>query len=167
MSHDPKSSRKKTQLTRSPRQLGSQKAHETYGSIVSWDSDLNSVQDLLLGKGFHLGEGLVVLEIQDRTLEFLVACTELMLHDQGIKAVATSDLLKSAPAVDSGLIFEKEISPSEQPAEVQSMVEVNTEAAYRLPQQFPLEYLRKLASAKRDEAEDEICTYGFGLLLHF
>ena len=71
------------------------------------------------------------------------------------------------PAVDNGFIFENETSPSEQPAEVQSMVEVNTEAAYRLPQQFPLEYLRKLASAKRDEAEDEICTYGFGFLLPF
>lgn len=117
-----------------------------------------------MGKGFHLSEGLIVLEIQDRTLEFLVACTELMLHDHGIKAVATSDLSTSAPAVDGGLISENETSQSEQPAELQSMVEVNTEAAYRLPQQFPLEYLRKLASAKRDEAEDEICTYGFRFL---
>ena len=100
-----------------------------------------------------------MLEIQDRILKFLVLCTELMLLDLDIKAVETVDLAQSAPLVGSGLIFENETSSSEQPAEWQSMVEVNTEAAYRLPQQLSLGYLRKLASAKKDEAEDEICTH--------
>lgn len=36
------------------------------------------------------------------------------------------------------------------------MMEANTEAKYREPQHFPLDYLRRLAAAKRDEAEDEI-----------
>lgn len=138
--------------------LSGQKTRETYGRFVSWNSDLNAVQDLLMGKGFSLGQGLIVLEIQDRTLEFLVLCTELMLLDLGIKAVPTADLVQSASPVGGGLIFENETSLSEQPAEWQSMVEVNTEAAYRQPQQFSLGYLRKLASAKKDEAEDEIWT---------
>ena len=120
---------------------------------------MDSVQDLLTGKGFTLGEGLIVLEIQDRTLKFLVACTELMLVDKGIQAVATTDLAQSAPTVGSELILNNGISPPEQHAESQSMVEVNTEAAYRQPQRFSLGYLRKLASAKKDEAEDEICTW--------
>ena len=119
---------------------------------------MDSVQDLLTGKGFTLGDGLVVLEIQDRTLKFLVTCTELMLADKGIKAVATIDLAQSAPTAASDLILDSGISPLEPPAESQSMVEVNTEAAYCQPQRFPLEYLRKLAAAKKDEAEDEMCT---------
>lgn len=81
-----------------------------------------------------------------------------MLLDLDIKAVETVDLAQSASIVGSGLIFDNETSSSEQPAEWQSMVEANTEAAYRRPQQLSLGYLRRLASAKKDEAEDEICT---------
>lgn len=87
------------------------------------------------------------------------------MADKGIKAVATIDLAQSAPTVGSGFIFENKITPSEQLAETQSMVEVNTEAAYRLPRRFSFGHLRKLASAKKDEAEDEICSYNSDLLL--
>ncbi len=36
------------------------------------------------------------------------------------------------------------------------MMDANTEAAYRVPQQFDIKRLRRLAAAKRDEAEDEL-----------
>lgn len=128
---------------------------------------MDSVHDLLTGKGFSLGEGLIVLELQDKILKFLVACTEFLLVDKGIKEVATIDLAQSAPTVGSDVILDNGISPLEQHAESQSMVEVNTEAAYRQPQRLSLGYLRKLASAKKHEAEDEICMWSSDFLFLF
>lgn len=91
-----------------------------------------------------------MLEIQDRTLEFSVTCTELMLADQAIKAVATSDHLQSTPTVGSGLIFDNGTSSAEQPTALQS-------TAYRLPQQASLGYFGRIASTKKDKAKDEMC----------
>lgn len=87
-----------------------------------------------------------------------------MFVDMGIQAIPTSDLAQSASTVGSELSLDNAMSPLEQHAELQSMVEVNTEAAYRQPQRLSLGYLRKLASAKKDEAEDEICTWRLNFL---
>ncbi|KAF6240026.1 hypothetical protein HO173_001636 [Letharia columbiana] len=143
--------------------LSGQMTQEAYGDIVSWKGDSSSIQSLLMGTGFNPSEGLIVLEIQDRTLQFLITCTDLM---RGVKAGATIDRAQAAPTagtdaqaqeaeasvkpIHAGLIIDDETSPSE------STVEVNTKAPYRQPQHFSLEYLRKLATAKKDEAEDEI-----------
>ncbi|KAF6235515.1 hypothetical protein HO173_006198 [Letharia columbiana] len=64
------------------------------GDIVSREADLSPIQSLLMGTGFNPSESLVVLDIQDRTLQILVTCTDLM---RGGKAGATIDLAQSAP----------------------------------------------------------------------
>ena len=136
----------------------------SYGDVVSWEEDLSLVQSLVIGTGFNPSEGLIVLEIQDRTLQFLGTCTDLLRGvETGTKLGSVQAALtarndtpnREAEALvmpaQAGLVIDDGTSPSE------SMVEVNTKAAYRQPQQFSLGYLRRLAAAKKDEAEDEIC----------
>lgn len=55
----------------------------TYGTIHSNLSE-ESVADMLEGKSFKSGDGIDVLEIQERLLGFLVACCKLILNDKQI-----------------------------------------------------------------------------------
>ena len=61
--------------------LSGRTSPETYGEIVSWDNDSDASELMMLGIGIQPGEGLLVLEIQERILGFLLRCTELILHD--------------------------------------------------------------------------------------
>lgn len=123
-----------------------------YGKIVSFNDKAWSIMDVAHSKSFHLGEGLLTLEIQSKILAFLVLCTELLLHDQDLQSVplyspsdSLSGALKSADAV-----------AAPKPTEWRSRMKANTEAAYEVPRQSSLQYLRGLAVAKKDEVEDGI-----------
>ena len=72
---------------------------ERYDEIVSFSDKAWSVMDVSLSKSFHLGEGVVTLEIQSRILTFLVQCAEFLLHDQDLKTSSfssTPDFLPGA-----------------------------------------------------------------------
>lgn len=125
---------------------------KTYGKIVSFHEKEWSIMDVALGKSFHLGEGLVTLDIQSEILAFLLRCTELLLHDHDLKHIPLYSPSESHP---SALIPGKAVG-APKPTEWRSRMKINTEAAYQVPQQSSLEYLRSLAVAKRDEAEDEV-----------
>ena len=64
--------------------LTGQSTRETYGTIVSWSQNKDTAQDMYVGRAFHLGEGLVLLEIQDKLMSFLVRCDEASLAGQGL-----------------------------------------------------------------------------------
>ncbi|CAD6586423.1 MAG: hypothetical protein ASARMPREDX12_002366 [Alectoria sarmentosa] len=132
--------------------LTGQSTRYTYGTIVSWSQNKDAAQDMYVGRGFHLGEGLLLLEIQDKLMSFLVRCTELLLQDMDLSDEAM-DVTVATP--NSSWSGNKEPAGSEA-TEWRSMMEANTEAAYQVPQQFAVERLRRLAAAKRDEAEDEL-----------
>ena len=130
--------------------LSGQKTRATYGSLVAWNDDPSLVEDVYLGFGFTLGEGLHLLETQKRLYLFLLRCTELLLQDTDLSTSTLDDL---AVYSQHGKLMEDSITLPD-PTEWRSISEMNAEAAYRLPQQFALDSLRKLAAAKRDEAED-------------
>ena len=121
-------------------------------TIVSWSQNKDAVQDMYVGRGFHLGEGLLLLEIQDKFMSFLVRCTKLLLQDMDLSDEAMDVTVDTS---QSSWTVNKEPAKSEA-TEWRSMMEVNTEAAYRVPRQFDVERLRRLAAAKQDEAEDEL-----------
>jgi hypothetical protein len=54
---------------------------ETYGRLLSWDDDDNAWDLYTSQIGFQPGEGLIVMEIQDRLLRFLVQCAETIVND--------------------------------------------------------------------------------------
>lgn len=141
-----------------PRALGhsmlltGQSTRETYGTIVSWSQNQDAAQDMYVGRGFHLGEGLVLLEVQDKLMSFLVRCTRLLLQDVDL----SDEALDARFETPQSLLSVGKGSASSDATEWRSMMEANTEAAYKVPQQFAVERLRRLAAAKRDEAEDEL-----------
>ena len=123
-----------------------------YGKIVSFNDEAWSIMDVAHSKSFHLGEGLMTLEIQSKILAFLIRCTELLLHDQDLKSVpqyTTSVTLSGALKAANPIAAPK-------PTEWRSRMKANTKAAYEVPRQASLHYLRGLAVAKKDEVEDEI-----------
>lgn len=61
--------------------LGGQKSASTYGRLLSWDSDPGAFEMMLRGSGLHPGIGLLVLEIQQKKLSFLLKCAQIILHD--------------------------------------------------------------------------------------
>lgn len=50
--------------------LTGQKSRKTYGKVVSWSDNNQAAQDMYLGIGSHLGEGLILLEIQEKLMNF-------------------------------------------------------------------------------------------------
>lgn len=132
--------------------LTGQRTRDTYGTVVSWSQNKDAAQDMYVGRGFHLGEGLLLLEIQDKLMSFLVRCTKLLLQDMDLNDEAINAMMDTSQSL---LSVTKGPANSEA-TEWRSMMQANTEAAYRVPQQFAVEHLRRLAAAKRDEAEDEL-----------
>ena len=130
--------------------LTGQKSQATYGSLMSLKYK-HDVENLLwTGFGFQAGQGLVILENQQKLYRFLLRCTRLLLHDidlsRPLSTKITTELQQNRDLQDRSMPLEREIW--------QSVTEMNIQALYRLPRSSSVESLRKLAHAKRDEAED-------------
>ena len=54
---------------------------EEYGKLISWKDNRDALVLFALGRQFSPGEGLKVLELQQRVYPFLVRCCEPILHD--------------------------------------------------------------------------------------
>ncbi|KAL8822869.1 MAG: hypothetical protein Q9191_006404 [Dirinaria sp. TL-2023a] len=115
-----------------------------YGQLVSWNARPGIYQMMWQGIGIQPGEGLIVLEIQRRILDFLQRCAEdLPLHDTRIPvqpSIKTSE--PNAATIKQGLMSS-------------SLLEETMEAPYSVPG-LDLDRLGSFLSAKRDEAEDHI-----------
>ncbi|KAL8897647.1 MAG: hypothetical protein Q9192_002477 [Flavoplaca navasiana] len=128
--------------------LTEQKSRDTYGnlrSIVTAD-----VEDVVwTGYAFQLGEGLIVLETQQQLYRFLWRCAELLLHDiVSMHTVIVTDKMDGEEQCGLAQAIKSE------PAEWQSVSEMNISASYRLPQPFSLDSFLRLAGAEREAAED-------------
>ena len=61
--------------------LSGQDTRKTYGRMISWDEDDAAFEMMSTGVGLQPGEGLQVMEIQQRKMQFLQKCLELILQD--------------------------------------------------------------------------------------
>ncbi|KAI4245931.1 MAG: hypothetical protein L6R42_010044, partial [Xanthoria sp. 1 TBL-2021] len=61
--------------------LAGQNTQLSYGRMLSWDEDDDAFDMMSSGTGLQPGEGLQVLEIQQRKMQFLQKCIELILQD--------------------------------------------------------------------------------------
>lgn len=123
--------------------LSGQTSPESYGKLLGWDEYPEMINS---GLGLEPGRGLLVLEIQEKILHFLVRCAEIILDD----------LLKnnsSKPSVQSSLLH---LPPLLSEGEWPSVAAAVSEAPYRVPIQFDISRLQSLIHAKRAEAEDHI-----------
>jgi hypothetical protein len=119
--------------------LHGQRSPKSYGSLVLGDEG-DKIQQALR---FEPAVGLLVLEIQERILDFLVKCCRLILHDIDFDQL---DLIETKP--DPPQIRYALSVPT-----VTAMAEI---APYRVPQKLDLGRLLSLVSAKREEAEEHV-----------
>jgi hypothetical protein len=61
--------------------LSGQTTTESYGKLLAWAEHEDAFDMMMNGIGLQPGGGLLVLEIQEKILSFLVQCAEIILHD--------------------------------------------------------------------------------------
>ena len=98
------------------------------------------------GIGVQPGEDLLLLEIQQRNMHFLLRCTEIILQD----LLPLQDLQIPKQPVPVVIVMRNEDS------EWPSLLKEVLEAPYRVPDRFDFARLQSFVSAKRDKAEDHI-----------
>ncbi|RDL41426.1 uncharacterized protein BP5553_01405 [Venustampulla echinocandica] len=118
---------------------------ETYGRLVSWDDDEDAMMKVMSHfGGYQPGEGLLILEAQQRILLFLLECCHGILHDSTPSALTSEGPIKPEPPLIT--------DSSEWP----TLASIAVEAPYRLPAQLDFVRLKALVAAKCTSAEDHI-----------
>ena len=144
--------------------LSRQDTPQSYGKIVSWRADATALSVMMSGLGKQPGEGLILLEIQETYLTFLVRCADLLLPD--LDALATVHPTSMEPIS----LTQQE---STQNPGLKSVAEAYAEAPYHVPQPFDFDRIQQLVAAKRAEAVDHIwalredLSYFLGTLLDY
>ena len=127
--------------------LTNQATASTYGCLISHKDNPHAAEMCQLGTGQDPGLGLLVLELQEKLLQFLVQCAQLVLHD----------LLSTGPTnIPAPLSLPPPVVGSD--TEWPSVASVAAEAPYRVPSSFDFDRMKALIDAKRAEAEDYICS---------
>ncbi|KAJ5505984.1 hypothetical protein N7453_004941, partial [Penicillium expansum] len=120
---------------------------ENYGKLVAWSEHPNASEWTTKKKQCIPGEGLLILEVQERLLTFLVQCCTELLHDIP-ESTLTSDSFPILPEP----LFKPEIDMSG----FKSLGVMAAEAPYRVPAQLDLSLVESLLAAKACVAEDHL-----------
>ena len=119
---------------------------KTYGKLDAWAVNDKAFDLMISGHGFHPGQGLTILEIQQQILNFLVKCCQSILHDfnQNSLTDGQAPINPEPPAIssDSG--------------EWPTLASIAAEAPYRVPDHLNFGRLKAVITAKRSSAEDHI-----------
>lgn len=127
--------------------LNGAKTPEEYGKLVSWDDHEDAFDWFQTRKQFIPGEGLMILEAQERLMAFLVECCKQLLHD-----IPEADLISAKFPVVSEPQRKSEIEMNG----FDSLAVLTTEAPYRVPADIDLERIESLLAAKVSNAEDHL-----------
>lgn len=121
---------------------------ETYGKLDSWNDNDKAFDMMLSGLGCQPGQGLAILEMQQRTYGFLVDCCQIILHDLDPSSLTGDQIpIKPEPPAISG-----------DPAEWPTLASIAAEAPYRVPAHLDFGRLKAVIAAKLSAAEDHIWT---------
>ncbi|KAI4270320.1 MAG: hypothetical protein LQ337_006747 [Flavoplaca oasis] len=125
--------------------LSGQNTRETYGRMLAWDEDDEAFDMMSSGVGLQPREGLQIMEIQQRTMQFLQKCAETILQDLPLGDLTIPKIPE--PAQDF-----LQTGSSDWP----SLNKEVEEAPYRVQTAFDIGSLRPFLVARRNEAEDHI-----------
>jgi hypothetical protein len=129
---------------------------KTYGRLVSWDEDETAFSRMSSMQGYIPGEGLLVLEIQQKAYDFLVKCCELLLEhevkDGGSLLDERFPIVLEPVATPAGLV--PEVDGENWP----TLASIATEAPYRVPANLDFNRIKAVLAAKRSAAEDHLWT---------
>ncbi|KAI0970428.1 hypothetical protein F4678DRAFT_139287 [Xylaria arbuscula] len=120
---------------------------EDYGRLVAWDEHEDAFDWMHTRKQFLPGEGLLILEFQERLLEFLVDCCKNILHDIPLDQM-TGDQFAIQP--------EPPLKESLDATGFSTLSIMAKEAPYRPPAKLDLQKIESLLSARTVRAEDHI-----------
>ncbi|GAO16231.1 hypothetical protein UVI_02000140 [Ustilaginoidea virens] len=120
---------------------------DDYGKVVGFEEHPDAFYWMTTRKQFLPGEGLVILEAQDRLLAFLVSCCKQILHEippgelTGDKHPILPEPCAKANAHVGGLA---------------SLATLAQEAPYRVPARLDLEKIESLLAARASRAEEHL-----------
>ncbi|KAM5354070.1 hypothetical protein ACJ41O_000720 [Fusarium nematophilum] len=120
---------------------------DEYGKLLSWDDHEDAFDWMQNRKQFLPGEGLLVLEAQERLMTFLVDCCQAILHEIP-KDAMTSSRYPIQP--EPHLRTERETSGFD------SLALMAAEAPYRVPAKLDLGRVEALLTAKASAQEDHL-----------
>jgi hypothetical protein len=113
---------------------------EQYGQIAKYEPPAEKAEQGFL---LNVSSGLLVLQIQDRILDFLVKLCSQLLHDD-----------KLGEALKAALVLPERPDLTDQDGEWLSIVDLALETPYLIPQKVALRHLRSLAEARLDECKN-------------
>ena len=126
--------------------LRGQTSAESYGKLIAWDEDDRAREWARSGAQMKVGNGLLVLEIQQRILKFLVNCCRSILHEM-------SDALLRGPDVPVQIEpLPLTLDPGSRP----SLATIIAETPYKAPAELNLTRLQDIISQARGAADDHI-----------
>ncbi|KAI1634877.1 hypothetical protein F4809DRAFT_490954 [Biscogniauxia mediterranea] len=121
---------------------------EDYGKLLAWEDHEDAFDWMHTRRQFLPGEGLLILEAQDRLLEFLVACCRMILHD-----IPAGEILDNIyPLIE----HEPPRRITVDNSGAASLAVMAEEAPYRAPSDIDLIHIESLLSARVAHAEDHI-----------
>lgn len=129
---------------------------ETYGKLISWRENEEAVNLMVSQRQFSPGEGLRVLELQDRVYPFLVKCCELILHDFVESGSLFDDHQVPVSEATTTMATTKTANSSSASTVQPSLASISAEAPYRLPANLDLDRLRAILAARLSAAEDHL-----------
>ncbi|WOO76897.1 uncharacterized protein LOC62_01G000510 [Vanrija pseudolonga] len=121
---------------------------DDYGKLLSWD-DHPEAMKWMVTKQFQPGDGLLVLEVQGRILEFLAKCAQQLLSDIPIDRLLSEEY---------PVLPEPSLAPEAATSLVNSLADLAEEAPYRLPRAIDLARIEFLLQARYDQAVDHLWT---------
>ena len=111
--------------------LTNQATASTYGRLLSHKDNPHAAEMLTLGTGQDPGLGLLVLKLQEKLLQFLVQCAQLIIHD----------LLSTAPtSTPAPLSLSPPVVGTD--TEWPSVAIIASEAPYRVPSSFDFDRMQ-------------------------
>ncbi|KAG8159806.1 hypothetical protein KVR01_010443 [Diaporthe batatas] len=118
-----------------------------YGKLLAWDDHPEAFDWMHTRKQFLPGEGLLVLEAQQRLMKFLVKCCQSILHD-----IPADDLVSAAYPV----LPEPTLKTEGETNGFEALTVMAAEAPYRVPARLDYSRLTSLLDAKASAAEDHL-----------
>ncbi|KAI1464406.1 uncharacterized protein F4812DRAFT_443319 [Daldinia caldariorum] len=117
----------------------------SYGELVSWEDDPDAHHRLLRCRDVSPGEGLWILEIQDRLYKFLLETCKAILHDFELQDKQGRPEPKPPISIDK---YKGDIATSRLFSRYKSI--------YHVPEEFDIKRLQSIVSAKLSQAEDTL-----------
>ncbi|KAK4151230.1 hypothetical protein C8A00DRAFT_36130 [Chaetomidium leptoderma] len=120
---------------------------DKYGELIAWDDHPDAFEWMHTEKQFLPGDGLIVLEIQERILRFLLDCSKTILHD-----IPADKLTCGTYPVQP----EPHLTTEAEANGFESLAVMAAEAPYRLPARLDFKRMELLLEAKVSAAKDLI-----------